>query len=82
MNETWSCSYSNPVYFDPAHHNTGFAYASSTCSIQASSSAAYVSGFSYGEIVISFFAFMIFLVLAYQFIFNWTRGIKIGKKGV
>lgn len=39
-------------------------------------------GFTKGEIVSTFLLLLIFLTLAYQFIFNWTRGIKIGKKGV
>jgi len=82
MNE--NCSFYNPVYFDPNHKLNGFVFGSSTCifNTSATTSASYVSGFSYGDIVISFFSFLIFIILAYQFIFNWTRGIKIGKKGI
>jgi len=81
MNETWDCSYFNPVEIGSGSTTTT-AFASSTCSVQASSSVLTSSGFTYGELVMSFLLLLIFVVLAYQFIFNWTRGIKIGKKGV
>ena len=85
MNETWECSYSNPVKIgDESAYTTAFA--SSTCVVStpaaATSTVATNAGFTYGELVQSFFLFLIFLVVSYQFIFNWTHGIKIGKKGV
>jgi len=37
-------------------------------------------GFTSGEIMISFFAFLIFLVVAYQFFYHWITGFKIKLK--
>jgi len=81
MNELFECSYSQPVEIS-AGSSTGVSFASSTCSVSSSTAIRAAGGFTYGEIVISVFLFLIFLTTAYQFIFNWTRGIKIGKKGV
>lgn len=35
------------------------------------------NGFTYGEIIISIFAFLSFAVLSYAFLFFWLRGFKI-----
>jgi len=39
-----------------------------------------VGGFTYGEIIISFFAFVIFIVAAYSFFYHWIRGYNITTK--
>jgi len=88
MNEIWNCSYFNPVQLvgtstaGAGNSYTYLVFGSSTCASVSSTAPAYSGGFSYGEAVMSVFLFLIFLTLAYQFIFNWTRGVKIGKKGV
>lgn len=40
----------------------------------------FANGFSYGEIINSTFLFLIFIVVFYQFIHNWTRGVVVHKR--
>lgn len=55
----------------------------STCGLSYSSSSnesvQTIGGFTYGEIVISFFLFCIFLLFSLKFLNDWVRGIKIKK---
>lgn len=81
---TTTCGYYAPVDYTgaaPVASSTPFAFASSTCNIEYSTSTAQsvYFGFTYGELVISVFAFLIFVVVAYTALFNWVVGIKIKK---
>lgn len=55
----------------------------STVSVQLlnpTSTISAIGGFTYGEIIISIFAFLIFAVVAYNFWYNWIVGIKLKKQ--
>ena len=69
--------------------NVNFAFSSSTCittestassTISSSTAPLVYNGFTYGEIVATTFLFLIFITLAFRFIFEWMRGIKIKKQ--
>jgi len=73
--------------------NVNFAFSSSTCytsgaldvnssstTISSSTAPLVYNGFTYGEIVATTFLFLIFITLAFRFIFEWIRGIKIKKQ--
>jgi len=59
-----NCSYSNPVNISNTTTTVDYEYSSSTCEIVNSSStgALYYNGFSYGEITISLFLFLMFMI--------------------
>jgi hypothetical protein len=46
----------------------------------ATSSPAFLNGFSFDGIIVSFFLFIIWSVLAFQFVFFWVRGFRIRQK--
>jgi len=75
MNETWDCSFFNPVSI-----GSSTAFASSSCSVAPSSSVLAASGFTYGEVVISTLLFLLVVATTFSFIFNWAHGIKIAKR--
>jgi len=57
----FNCSNSNPVNIGSSTEQ--FAFSSSTCELAepASSTPSVYNGFTYGEVIISFFLFLIFL---------------------
>jgi len=90
---TINCSFSNPLWIlksgevrtleplETAGTNANFQFASSTCVITqnlATTTSAY-NGFTYGEIVISLFLFLILLQLVFSFFIAKFLGIKIHK---
>jgi hypothetical protein len=90
MDATITCSYANPMVLDKgvlalatSKDSGAFQFGSSTCSAlsQGSSTTSTVQsvydGFTYGEIVISFFAFAAVLILAYAFLWFSVKGFKI-----
>jgi len=77
----YNCSYSNPRWIlksgevrtleplETAGTNADFQFSSSTCEIQSATSSivSIENGFSHGEIVMSVFLFLIFMVSIYNF---------------
>jgi hypothetical protein len=79
---TTTCQYGSPVDFNgdtPAASSTPFAFSSSTCNTEYSTSTfpSVANGFTYGEIVISVLALLIFATVLYAFFWGWTVGHKI-----
>jgi len=78
---TIQCNYFNPLNKEGnfPDNKDFWNYASSTCIIEQNTSSAVLdyNGFTYGEIIISFFAFLSFVVILYAVIFFTLRGIKI-----
>jgi hypothetical protein len=79
---TTTCQYGAPVDYSgatPTASSTPFAFSSSTCNIEYSTSTfqSVANGFTYGEIVISVLVLMIFVVVAYSFFWSWVVGNKI-----
>jgi len=81
MNQ-YDCDFFNPVDFEGAAPTSSadfWQFKNSTCVASSTESQIFVNGFSYGEIVISIFLFMLLLVMSYTFLFFWVRGIKRGR---
>ena len=73
MTATTSCNYYNENAFG--------VYGSSTCISETSTSTGpgFISGFAYGDIIISFFLFILTAVIIYSFIYSWSAGIRTRK---
>jgi hypothetical protein len=76
-----NCSNFNPTY-ETASGIEAVLYASSTCEIQnpTSSVASVENGFTYGEVVIGAFQFLIFLNLLTMSLILLFRGFKFFKR--
>jgi len=82
MNATTTCTLSNPVdfqgnaptaitdvwNFDTQSCNSSYDTTSSTVSVS--------SGFTYGELVISWLLFIFLIAFLYNFLYHWISGYK------
>jgi len=81
---TTTCQFGAPVDYSgatPTASSTPFAFSSSTCNVEYSSSTfpSVANGFTYGEVVISVLLFLIFAVVIYSFFWSWVVGVKLKK---
>lgn len=73
------CSYSNPVSLAP----DDMEFASSTCISYATSSysgAQIENGFTYGEVIVSTFLFLLLVINIFNTFYYLTRGFRIKRK--
>jgi len=61
-------------------------YASTSCQTSygfaTSSGPMFAGGFSYGEVLITTFLFMLLVLNIYKFMWGWLRGFKIKQHGL
>lgn len=80
MNSTTSCSFYNPQEIGTSSSKTT-QFASTTCSTSygysTSTNQSIYNGFTYGDVVISVFLFLLFSVSIYSFFYFKIKGFKV-----
>jgi len=80
INSTTTCAFSAPLDSagaTPMVIATPWNYSQEICTTESSSTISDTGGFTYGELTVAFFLFLILAVISYSFFYQWVKGFRI-----